>query len=65
MEPKWIKTKLWKPSDLACLKWSCIFFGMILGAYLSDWITRYLWFFVIAVIVLAIKPVVSYFRNDQ
>ncbi|MHB9031239.1 MAG: hypothetical protein ACYC9O_20925 [Candidatus Latescibacterota bacterium] len=49
--------------DVACLKWSSILFGMIFGAHYPKFIKRNLWFFVIAVILLAIKPGVSFCRG--
>ncbi len=61
----WIRAKVWKPIDLTCLKWSCILFGMIIGAYLADFTKRFLWLFAAGVIVLAVKPVLAYFCNDR
>jgi hypothetical protein len=37
---------------------------MIVGAYLSAFLKDYVWGFVIAVILLGIKPVVVYFQTD-
>lgn len=62
---KLIKTKTWLPIDIACLKWSSIFLGMIAGAYFPEFIRHYVWIFAVVFILLAIKPIVSYFRNDQ
>jgi putative Mn2+ efflux pump MntP len=59
------RSKVWSPVDIASLKWSCIFLGMIGGAYLSAFVKDYVWVFAIAVILLGIKPTVSYFRADQ
>jgi hypothetical protein len=59
-----MRSKVWKPLDLACLKWSCIFFGMIAGAWLSDFTRRYGWAFAAAAILLGIKAADSYFRDD-
>lgn len=60
-----VRSKVWSLADIGCLKWSCIFFGMIVGAFLHEFTRRYVWLFAIAVIVLAIKPVLSYFRNGK
>jgi hypothetical protein len=49
--------------DLGLIKWSCILFGMVLGAYLSEFTLRYVWFFIIIAVILAIKPVVAYFKE--
>jgi len=58
-----LKPKAWAVADLACLKWSAILFGMIAGAYLSEFVLRNVRFFVIGCIVLAIKPAVAFFRH--
>ena len=57
------RDKKYSVIELGLIKWSCILFGMVAGAYLSDFILRYLWLFIIVAIVLAIKPVVSYFKE--
>jgi uncharacterized membrane protein len=62
---KLFRSKVWSPVDIASLKWSCVFLGMIAGAYLSGFVKDYVWVFVIAAILLAIKPTVSYFRADE
>jgi hypothetical protein len=59
------RSKVWSPVDIASLKWSCIFFGMIVGAYLSAFVKDYVWAFVIAAMLLGIKPAVSYFGADK
>jgi hypothetical protein len=61
-----VRSKLWSPVDIASLKWSCIFLGMIVGADLSGSVKAYLWVFVIAAILLfGVKPAISYFGADQ
>ncbi|MFO7709006.1 MAG: hypothetical protein R6V84_12600 [Desulfobacterales bacterium] len=62
---KWFRTKAWKPLDLACLKWSSILFGMIIGAYLSDFTKRFVWLFAAAVIALAVRPLLAWFRDER
>jgi len=62
---KLFRTKVWSILDIGCLKWSCLFFGMIIGAYLSEFTKRYVWVLLIAAILLAIKPVISYFGKDS
>ncbi len=62
---KWLRTTIWKPLDLVCLKWSSILFGMIIGAYLADFTRRFVWLFAAAVIVLAVRPVLAWFRDDR
>jgi hypothetical protein len=62
---KFFRSKVWSPVDIVLLKWSCVFLGMSVGAYLSDFVKHYVWIFLIAVILLGIKPTVSYFGRDQ
>jgi len=62
---KWFRPKVWGPLELACLKWSSILFGMIVGAYVPAFTRRYVWAIVVAMILLAIKPVIAWFRNGE
>jgi uncharacterized membrane protein len=62
---KLFRSKVWSPVDIASLKWSCVFLGMIVGAYLAGFVKDYVWVFLIGAILLAIKPTVSYFRVDD
>ena len=57
---KLLKRRVWSIIDIGLLKWSCILSGMIVGAFLSDFTKRHVWHFLIAVVVLAIKPTISY-----
>jgi hypothetical protein len=57
------RTKEWTVLDIGLLKWASIFFGMILGAYLSGFVRHNIWLFTSLVVILAIKPVVSYWRK--
>jgi len=59
------RSKVWSPVDIALLKWSCVFFGMVVGAYLYAFIKAYVWVFVSVAILLGIKPTVSYLGADQ
>lgn len=54
------KTKIWLPLDIALLKWACILFGMILGAYLDSFVKQYLWIFIVLTIVFAVRPLYAY-----
>lgn len=60
---KLYRSKVWSVLDIGLLKWSCVFFGAIAGAYFSEFIKTYVWLFLIAAILLAIKPSISYFRD--
>jgi len=57
--------RVWTNVDLGLLKWSCIFFGMIVGAYLSDIVKGYLWIFIIATVALAVKPTIYYWKRSK
>jgi hypothetical protein len=59
------RSKVWRPVDIALLKWSCILLGMIVGAYLPGFVKDYVWVFVTAAILLGIKPTLSYFGADH
>ena len=62
---KLFRSKVWSVIDIGLLKWCCILTGMIAGAYLADFTKRNVWVFVIAAVVLGIKPVISYFGEDK
>lgn len=57
------KDKNYSAIDIGLIKWSCILFGMVVGAYLSDFTLRYVWLFIMVAVILAVKPVVTYFKN--
>ena len=52
--------RTWTVWEIGSLKWSCILFGDILGAYFSEFVMTYVWLFVIGFVLLAIKPVMKY-----
>jgi len=58
------KTKTWSAVDIMLLKWSSVFFGMIVGAYVSNFVKQYLWGFIILVVLLGLKPLYSYWFKD-
>lgn len=62
---KLFRAKVWSVVDIGLLKWCCILIGMIAGAYLADFTKRYVWFILVAALLSAIKPAVSYFRSDK
>lgn len=62
---KLFKAKVWSIADIGCLKWSCIFFGMIAGAFLPGFVRQYVWVFAIVATLLAIKPVFSCFSDEK
>ena len=60
---RFLKSRTWSVAEIACLKWSSILFGALVGAYISDLVKTYVWLFVVSIIVLAIKPLTGYFRD--
>jgi hypothetical protein len=57
------KTKMWSWLDIALLKWSALFFGVVVGAYFQVFVRCYLWLFVVAALLLAIRPALHYFTD--
>lgn len=60
---KFYRSKVWSPVEIVCLKLSAILFGMIAGAYFPEITKQYVLFFILAAVMLAIKPAHSYFRD--
>ena len=60
---KLFKDKMYSVLDIGLIKWSCILFGMVLGAYLADFVLGYIWLFIVVALLLAIKPIISYFME--
>jgi len=57
------RSKVWAPAEIVCLKLSAILFGMIAGAFFSEFTRQYVLFFALIALILAIKPAHSYFRD--
>ena len=57
--------RVWTVWEVGCLKWSCVVFGAIGGAYFSDFVMTYVWMFVIGFVLLAIKPVMKYIGAER
>jgi uncharacterized membrane protein YoaK (UPF0700 family) len=60
-----LKTKVWPWVDVWMLKWSAFLFGIIVGAYFPDFFRKYVWVVLVLAILLAIKPSITYFGNDD
>ncbi len=60
---KLFKDKKYSVIDIGLIKWSCILIGMVLGAYLADFVLGYIWLFILVALLLAIKPIISYFME--
>jgi hypothetical protein len=56
------KPRVWSIWDIACIKWSSILFGVIVGIYLAAYLRDYVWLLVVGCVLLSIKPVVKFFR---
>lgn len=37
------KARHWPVLEIGIFKWTCILFGMIIGAYLADFVKTYVW----------------------
>jgi len=53
------KLNIW---DIGCIKWASLLLGVIIGAYIADFVIQYLWVFIVLTILLAIKPMYKMFR---
>ena len=62
---KWLQPKVWSPVDLACLKWCAILFGVVVGAHCAEFTKHFVWAFAVAIVLLAIRPLVALFQKDQ
>jgi hypothetical protein len=60
-----LRSKIWSPVDIACLKWCCLLLGMIAGAHLPEYTKEHVGQFFIGAALLAVKPTISYFSNDE
>lgn len=56
-------TKTWNWWDIAILKWCCLIYGMIAGAYLHEVVVQYVWFFLAAAVLLTIRPAIAYWKK--
>ena len=51
--------------DVTLLKWSSILFGMIVGAFIPEYIKQNIWFFAFLVLLFAIKPGYTYLTRNK
>ena len=59
------RTKVWWWLDIGFLKLSALLFGMIAGAYLSEFVKQRSWVFASVAVILAIRPVIKYFEDND
>jgi len=60
---KWAdrKTKALRVWDIVVVKIFCVLFGVVIGALAADFVRQYLWFFVIAIVILGLGLGVRWF----
>lgn len=59
----WAENKIKKMTfwDMALIKYTCIFLGLIIGAYISGFVRQYIWLFLILFIAGYITAVYRFF----
>jgi len=62
---KLLKARIWNWTDIAFLKWSSILFGVVVGAYLSDLVKQYAIAILLVACLLAIRPLIAYFKDSE
>ncbi len=61
----WIRQRNWKWTDIALIKWGALLFGMIVGAYFSDFVKQYAIPLILVACILAIRPLIYYFNDGE
>ena len=54
------KVKKFDVWDIGLIKWSCLFLGAIIGAYIAGFVKQYLVWMIVITIVLAIRPTIKF-----
>jgi len=60
-----LRTKVWWWGDIWALKWCAFLFGIIAGAFFSDFVKQYVWIFLVVAVVLAVWSGLKYFGNNE
>jgi len=60
---KFLRTKEWTWWDIGLLKWCCILVGAIVGAYLADIVKENVMWFLLATVILALRPAITYWKD--
>jgi len=60
---KLLRTTIWGWYDIGLLKGCVLLFGMIVGAYFHDFVMQYVWVILIAAVLLAIRPIIVYYKD--
>lgn len=58
-----LKTSVWNWWDVVVLKWCCLFFGMLVGAFFHEFVMEYFWIILLAAFILAIKSSFVYWKD--
>lgn len=59
----WLKTKVWNWWDIAVLKWCCVLFGMLAGAFFHEKVVEYSIFVLTAAVILAVRSICVYWKQ--
>jgi len=59
------RARVWSAVDIGLLKWCCVLFGMIVGAYCAEFTKSHVIGIALVATLLAIKPTVNYFRASK
>ena len=59
------RARVWSAVDIGLLKWCCVLFGMIVGAYCAEFTKSHVVGIALVAVLLAIKPTVNYFRASK
>jgi hypothetical protein len=60
---KLLITKVWNWWDIWLLKWCAFLFGIAGGAYFHEYVMPYVWFVLVAAVLLTIRPAIAYWRD--
>jgi len=59
---KLLRTTIWNWWDIALLKWCCLLYGIVVGAYFHEYVMPYAWVVLVAAILLTIRPAIAYWK---
>lgn len=60
---KLLITKVWKWWDIAILKWCCVLYGALAGAYFHELVLTHVWIVFILSLAFTIRPVIAYWKD--
>ncbi len=61
----WIRPRVWRWTEIAQLKWSAILFGMVVGGYCAEFVKQYALALILLAVLLAIRPLVYFFKDSE